>query len=93
MLTDILEMGMLLCFACSWPFSIRRSIVSRTTMGKSCVFMIVVIIGYLFGVSAKIVGGDITFVLAFYFLDIGLVATDLALWVRNHRLDKERGYL
>ncbi len=87
---DLLEMLMLLCFAASWPFNIRKSWICRTAVGKSVAFELIIELGYSFGVARKFVIGDIDYVLAFYALDIILVAVDLALYVRNRRLDLGR---
>ncbi len=87
---DLLEMLMLLCFAASWPFNIRKSWICRTAVGKSVAFELIIELGYVFGVARKFVIDDIDYVLAFYILDITLVAIDLMLYVRNRRLDQER---
>lgn len=92
MITSIFEILMLLCFAASWPFNIYRSYVSRTARGKSILFEIVVEIGYICGVANKVVNDDINYVLLFYFLDIALVLVDMALFVRNRRIDKAHPY-
>ena len=73
----LLEIGMLVCFGLSWPFNIAKSIRSRTAKGKSTSFEIFIIIGYLLGLTSKFVTGNITYVVAFYILDILLVSTDL----------------
>ena len=49
------ETIMLITFGCSWPFNITKSIKSRTTLGKSVAFEIIIVIGYLFGVAAKLI--------------------------------------
>lgn len=85
--SSILEIMMLLCFACSWPFNIRKSYVSRTAKGKSIIFEVIIEFGYACGITAHIVEDDIGLVLAFYFLDVLLVATDMVLVLRNMRLD------
>ena len=90
MLANILETAMLLCFAASWPFNIHRSWVSRTAVGKSIMFEIIIEIGYCFGIAAHLVDGELNYVLAFYILDICLVATDMFLYFRNRALDRER---
>ena len=89
-MVQVFEMIMLVCFGLSWPFNITKSIRSRTAKGKSVLFEIMIIIGYLCGVAGKLIGGNITYVLAFYALDILLVSTDLILTFRNRRLDRER---
>ena len=89
-MVQVFEMIMLVCFGLSWPFNIAKSIRSRTAKGKSVLFEIMIIIGYLCGVTGKLIGGNITYVLAFYALDILLVSTDLILTFRNRKLDRER---
>lgn len=89
-MVQFFEMVMLICFGLSWPFNIAKSIRSRTAKGKSVLFEIMIIIGYLCGVTGKLIGGNITYVLAFYALDILLVSTDLILTFRNRKLDRER---
>lgn len=89
-MVQVFEMIMLVCFGLSWPFNIAKSLRSRTAKGKSVWFEIMVIIGYFSGVTGKLIGGNITYVLAFYALDILLVGTDLILTFRNRKLDRER---
>lgn len=89
-MVQVFEMMMLVCFGLSWPFNIAKSLRSRTARGKSVLFEIMIIIGYFFGVAGKLIGDNITYVLAFYALDILLVGTDLMLTFRNRRLDRER---
>ena len=90
MIGDFLEIGMLLCFAASWPFNIRKSYLCRTAVGKSISFELIIEMGYFCGVARKFVIDEINYVLAFYILDIFLVAIDMALYFRNRRLDAER---
>ena len=46
-MAQMLEVIMLCCFGVSWPFNIAKSIRSRTAKGKSHIFEICVIVGYL----------------------------------------------
>ena len=46
------------------------------------------VVGYLFGIAGKFIGGNITYVLAVYILDILMVSTDIVLTCRNRRLDR-----
>ena len=57
--------------------------------GKSLTFEGFIIVGYLFGLAGKFFGGNLTYVVAFYLLDILMVTTDLLLTLRNRRLDAE----
>lgn len=86
---------MLILFGCSWPFNIAKSIKSRTTLGKSLTFEIIVVIGYLFGVTAKLIiynnTGELQYSFWFYIMDILLVMTDIILYIRNYNIDKKMG--
>lgn len=88
-MAQVFEVIMLLCFGASWPFNIAKSLRSRTAKGKSVLFETCVIVGYLFGLTGKIIGNNITYVVAFYVLDIVMVSIDLCLTLRNRKLDKE----
>lgn len=79
---------MLVCFGLSWPFNIAKSIKSRTAKGKSLQFELLIVVGYLFGIAGKFVGGNVTYVLAVYILDVLMVSTDIVLTCRNRRLDR-----
>ena len=89
-MSGIFEALMLLCFAASWPFNIRASYRARTAKFKSVTFEIIIEIGYFFGMANKVVNDNIDYVFAFYILDVTLVAIDLALYLRNRRLDRLR---
>ena len=87
MIPGLFEVLMLLCFAAAWPLSIYKQWTSRSTGGKSVSFSYVIMVGYLFGIANKIVSDDISYVLAFYVLDLLLVLVDTALYHRNKRLE------
>ena len=80
---------MLCCFGASWPFNIVKSLRSRTARGKSLLFEVCVIVGYLSGLAGKLLSGNLSYVVAFYLMDILMVATDLTLTLRNRRLDAQ----
>ena len=50
---DILESAMIICFGLSWPMSIIRSVRSRSTKGKSLMFMCFIAFGYLCGIASN----------------------------------------
>ena len=89
-MAQVFETIMLLCFGASWPFNITQSLRSRTAKGKSIYFEICIIVGYVCGVIGKFIGGNITYVIAVYLLDICMVSIDLALTLRNRRRDRQR---
>lgn len=83
---SIPEMVMLLCFAVAWFPNIHKAWVSRTAKGVSLPFMIVVLVGYLAGITHKLLYG-LDIVLAAYLLDTLLVLIGISLYFRNHHLD------
>lgn len=78
---SIFEIGMLACFGFSWPFSIWKSISTRQVAGKSPLFMVIVIIGYISGILHKVLY-NYDNVIWLYVLDLLLVAVDLFLYYR-----------
>ena len=50
---EFTEIAMLVLFGVSWPFNIIKSYRSRTAKGKSVLFELIVVVGYLFGLSGK----------------------------------------
>lgn len=83
-----LEALMLLCFGAAWPFSIYRSLRSQSTNGKSLLFMVVLILGYVAGIANKLVNGA-DLVLWLYVLNLVMVSADAALWIRNRHREKQ----
>lgn len=81
---------MLLCFGCSWPMNITKSIRAKTAKGKSLAFELFVLVGYICGITGKCISGSINWVFAIYILDLLMVATDILLTLRNRRLDKRK---
>ena len=93
-MSELLEITMILCFGASWPMNVIKSYRARTTKGKSLPFLLLIITGYVFGIIGKLIGGNFKwYVLFFYVLNLVMVSTDLALYIRNYRLDKQSGLL
>ena len=88
-MSRIFESIMLVCFGISWPFNIAKSLRSRTAKGKSIGFEILIITGYIFGLTGKLITGDLSYVAIFYIADILMVGTDLVLTLINQRRDRE----
>ena len=81
------EFMMLFCFGFSWPFSIARSIRSKSTKGKSLMFMLLILMGYVFGIVHKVLY-DFNWVIWAYVALMLLVMVDLALYWRNWRRER-----
>lgn len=82
---SIFESIMLVCFGLSWPISVYKSFTSKTTKGKSVVFIIAILIGYIAGIAGKISGKVINYVLIIYIFNIIMVGTDLILYFINRK--------
>ena len=90
---ELLEIVMLLCFGASWPINAAKSYKARTTKGKSIFFLLLIELGYIAGISAKLLNPtfDYTtkwYVLFFYVLNFLMVGVDVAIYFRNRKLDK-----
>ena len=90
-LSEIFETCFLLCFAVAWPVNIAKSLRARTAKGKSVAFEFCVLIGYFFGIAAKLVDDHLSYVVVFYVINTLMVLIDSALYYRNVRLDKLAG--
>jgi hypothetical protein len=84
---SVFEIVMLCCFGAAWPASIYRSYKARTAKGKSALFLIVILIGYVAGMLHKIYN-SYDFVIYLYAANFGMVFADLMLWFRNRRIDR-----
>jgi len=82
---SIFEIGMLVCFGFAWPISIMKSVRTKSIEGKSLLFMYVVLLGYLFGMTHKIVY-NFDFVVILYGINFLMVFIDLMLYYKNKKL-------
>ena len=85
----IFEFLMLCCFGFSWPFSIAKSLKSKSAKGKSLGFMLLVEAGYVFGIIHKLLYSRNWVIWAYVVLFL-VVAVDIALYFRNSALDRQR---
>lgn len=87
---SIFETVMLLCFGFSWPMNLIKAYNAKTAKGTSLPFILLIIIGYVAGITAKIVTGQTNYVLAAYVLNLAIVLLNLVVYFRNSTLDKKR---
>jgi len=87
-MVTVLESMMLICFGISWPVSVYKSVTSKSTKGKSLVFMIAIIVGYIAGIMGKIIGGNCNYVLVLYMINLLFVSVDFALYFVNRHREK-----
>lgn len=89
-MSQLLEAFMVICFGISWPISIMKSYTSQTAKGKSFVFLVFILIGYLCGIASKFLSNNISYVLIFYIINFVMVFIDLCLYFRNKKFDLKR---
>ena len=88
MMVQILEGLMLVCFGISWPISVYKSFKSRSTKGKSVIFTVAILLGYISGIFSKIIGGNINYVLYLYIFNFIVISIDFALYFINRHHEK-----
>ncbi len=86
-IASILETLMIVCFGISWPLSIMRSYRSRSTKGKSLMFMCFILFGYFCGLASKMISHTYNLAFWFYFPNIVMVSTDICLYFRNKKIE------
>lgn len=87
---SILETVMLVCFGFSWPLNVIKAYRAKTAKGTSLPFILLIIAGYIAGISAKLITGQINYVLIAYILNLAIVSLNAVVYFRNVSLDKKR---
>nr|WP_122012263.1 hypothetical protein [Maliibacterium massiliense] len=88
-LASVFETLMIVCFGLSWPMAIVRSVRSRSTKGKSLMFMCFIAFGYVCGIASKLMTQTYNLAFWFYFPNIIMVCTDIALYFRNRAYERK----
>ena len=86
---SILETVMLVCFGFSWPLNVIKAYRAKTAKGTSLPFILLIITGYIAGISAKLISGQINYVLIAYILNLVIVSLNVIVYFRNITLDKK----
>ena len=96
-MSEILEIIMIVSFGCSWPVNVMKSYKSRTTKGKSLLFLGLIFFGYIAGITSKLVNeaymasfAQKWYVLVFYIINFLMVGADICMYIRNYRLDQKK---
>jgi len=99
-MAELFDIIMIVSFGASWPLNVMKSYKARTAKGKSIGFLLLILFGYVAGITSKLINpvymaaiGQKWYVLFFYVLNFIMVAADVVMYVRNRRLDKENGIL
>ena len=88
MIAKVLEATMLIMFGISWPFNLMKSIRSRSTKGKSLLFLILIDVGYVAGITSKFFSTTFVWstdwwVFAIYVINFLFVSADLIMYFIN----------
>ena len=86
---SIFESVMLICFGLSWPLNVIKAYKARTAKGPSLPFILLIIIGYVAGITAKVITGQINYVLIVYLLNLLIVSLNIVVYIRNMTLDRK----
>ena len=84
---SLFEIIMLVCFGTSWPESIAKAVRTRVVKGKSPVFMTLVFVGYVSGVTHKLLNAPGDPVIWLYVFNAAMVATDWCLYMKYRSRD------
>lgn len=87
---SIFESIMLICFGLSWPLNVIKAYKARTARGTSLPFILLIITGYIAGIIAKLVAGQVNYVLIVYFLNLAIVSVNVLVYFRNVSLDRKK---
>lgn len=87
-MSSFLEGFMMVCFALSWPASIYKSWKSGSTKGKSLLFLLLILIGDIAGVAAKLLAGQ-SGLFWVYCMNTTLVTIDTLLYLRNRHAERK----
>lgn len=86
----ILETVMLACFGFSWPLNVIKAYKAKTAKGMSLPFILLIVTGYIAGISAKLISNQISYVLIAYVFNLAIVSLNVIVYFRNISLDKRR---
>lgn len=88
MVAKILEAIMIVLFGISWPFNLMKSIRSKTTKGKSLLFLVLIDVGYIAGITSKFFSETFVWatdwwIFVIYTINFTLVTADLIVYFIN----------
>lgn len=97
-LANSFEAAMLILFGCSWPTALAKTLRVRKVHGQSVIFLIMVCIGYLCGITAKLVKAAVhqewpSWVTILYAANAIMVGCAIVLYFRFHEPDGQNGVI
>ena len=87
---ELLETAMLICFGLSWPINLVKAIKSKTAKATSLKFLLLITIGYICGIAAKIAAHNYTYVFIVYLGNLVVGAANIAVYFVNKKRDAKR---
>lgn len=88
-MAELLESTMLICFGLSWPMNLAKNIKAKSARNMSLQFILLIITGYIAGISAKIYNHRFNYVLVVYLLNLVVVSANVAVYFINRRYDRQ----
>lgn len=88
-MASVLEAIMLICFGLSWPINALKAWKARTARATSPAFLALITFGYVAGIAAKFVGGNVNWVLAVYLFNLAALVVNDLIYLRNRKLDAQ----
>ncbi|MBQ9530870.1 MAG: hypothetical protein IJR70_02240 [Eubacterium sp.] len=88
-MASIFETLMLISFGLSWPFNLVKNIKAKTAKTMSLRFLLLIEFGYICGIAAKFISGNINYVLIAYFLNLAVVGANIAVYFINKKMDRK----
>lgn len=91
---ELFEILMLVSFGLAWPMSIYKSYTSCSNDGKSLSFLYTILFGYICGLIFQyLMAHGFDYVFIFFFINTGMVMTDIIIHYRNRGFKKREGIL
>jgi hypothetical protein len=88
-MSSIFETIMLVCFGLSWPINVIKAYKARTAKSTSLPFILLIFTGYIAGIGAKIISGQMNYVFIVYLLNLAIVLLNIVVYFRNVALDNK----
>ena len=88
-MAELLESTMLICFGLSWPMNLAKNIKAKSARNMSIQFILLIITGYIAGISAKIYSHRFNYVLVVYLLNLIVVSANVIVYIINTRYDRQ----
>ena len=83
-MAELLESTMLICFGLSWPMNLTKNIKAKSAKNMSLQFILLIIFGYVAGITAKIYTHRFNYVLVVYLLNLVVVSANVIVYMFFH---------